>query len=309
MEISIKEKLDRLLGRYKNNIIKLDALYQWGANPTCVTTIRNGCPPNHRPIRDNLKTRYNLDDARADNIYNELVKDVENEGIDFAKGCIGNDYIGYHHILKRFDEEYGDILRERTFNNILSSSKKDQYITYLYVDGKVDKKYNFSNPFSFPYGDWDKGNLDIFRLAFSVISKLSLIEKDSEIINILVKLGLINRLEHNSSKCNSSIEYTFPQYLNSIISEIISKIQLPDLPDYSKYMSFLIDNHDLRSLICLDDILKRGFIVKRITYSNRYTYHGFYGQIKPEACIVATSTNNPLVVINPRIYSVACKSI
>lgn len=139
MEISIKEKLDRLFGRHKNNIIKLDALHQWGTNPTCATAISKGCPPNHRLIKNNLKIRYNLDDAQADNIYNELVKDVENEGIDFTKGCIGYDYIGHSHILKRFDEEYGDILRKKTFNKILSSSKRNQYITYFYVNGKNEK--------------------------------------------------------------------------------------------------------------------------------------------------------------------------
>ncbi len=301
MEISFEEKLDRLLGRYINDIIKLDALFQWGSNPTCVTAIRKGCFPDHSPIKGNLKIRYNLSDTQTDNIYNEFVKDIENEGMDFAKGCIGDDYTGYHHILKRFDEEdYGDILRKKTLDNILSSSKRNQYIAYLYADGTLDKKYTYL----FPHSNLSADNLDIFRLTFRAMFKLPLIEKDSEIINILVKLGLINRLEHNSSKCNSGIDYIFPRYLNLAISEIISKIQLPDPPDYSKYISSLIGNHDLPSLICLDDILKwESFITERVTFSRKYAYYGFYGQIKPEAFIVATKKNNELVVINPRIYN------
>ena len=74
LNIAMKS-IELLVEKSKNDIIILDALYQWADNPTAMTAIkRYGYTPNHNLIKSNIEVRYNLEPKEIDEIFKKLNK-------------------------------------------------------------------------------------------------------------------------------------------------------------------------------------------------------------------------------------------
>lgn len=65
-KVDIENKIDSLLKKFSDNIIMLDALYQWATTPTGKTAVEiKGYSPYHGLIEDNLRVRYGEEEAKA----------------------------------------------------------------------------------------------------------------------------------------------------------------------------------------------------------------------------------------------------
>ncbi|HEC57692.1 MAG TPA: hypothetical protein ENI32_07455 [Candidatus Syntrophoarchaeum butanivorans] len=63
----MSEEAKGLVDKFKDDVVMLDALYQWARNPTSYTAaIRKGCSPDHGLIEGNIEKRYDLDPDKAE---------------------------------------------------------------------------------------------------------------------------------------------------------------------------------------------------------------------------------------------------
>ena len=149
MDTPNAEAIAEVLKKFENDIIMLDALYQWASNSTGITAVRRKCPPSHKLIEENIKRRYNLDSDKGQYIYNKLIQEIENVGIDFATGY-SKEY------LKNINEKYGAVLREKTIERLNKASQEAKYIIWLYCKVK-DRGGLFS--YTDDYNDWRIGSM------------------------------------------------------------------------------------------------------------------------------------------------------
>ncbi|MEX2703669.1 MAG: ATP-binding protein [Candidatus Freyrarchaeum guaymaensis] len=294
MDVTNEEKIEKLLNRFKDDLILLDSLYQWASNPTSASAIGNGCPPKHELIKKNIERRYNLDSKKVEEIHSKLVKEIENVGIDFVCG-----YINYGEIVKRIvKEKYGDTLRGEMLRRLNSASQKEKYLAWLYC--KAKNSFPLDDEYFFEYAI--NRFIALFNAAFN--TKLNFATDSRMIVDSLVKLGLINELEWNRAHCDKfSNMYVFPDYLEPVASEIDKYISLPELPDYRRYIDDLFDERVLDALIFLDELLNKADeqgVTLTFWISSRTVERKFYSKIVTHPYI--TGTNENYVAINLRIY-------
>ncbi|RJS73331.1 MAG: hypothetical protein CW694_00840, partial [Candidatus Syntrophoarchaeum sp. WYZ-LMO15] len=82
----MSEEAKELVDKFKDDVVMLDALYQWASNPTGSTALYDGYSPNHGLIKLNLAIRYNLDENETGAIYECFVKWIKAAGFDFENG-------------------------------------------------------------------------------------------------------------------------------------------------------------------------------------------------------------------------------
>ena len=294
MDTVNKEAIEELLKKFENDIIMLDAFYQWARNPTSYTAaITRGCSANHELIKENIGKRYHLDSDKAKEIYNRLIPEIENVGIDFATG-----YLGWEEYIKNIiNEKYGEVLREKTLERLNKASQEAKYIVWLYC--KVKDEYGL-----FPQDndvDYFGDSMDKFDALFNATFK-SPLEQTRETVNILIEIGFINELHWIASKecTRRRNEYIFPEYLELLALEIDKYIPLPELPNYEKYIGALCDNKVMDALICLDELLHKGCASEIVTIYGKTITDRLHGKLLPQPYIIGKSGN--AVAINPRIY-------
>jgi len=227
--------MEKILDQFENDIMMLDALYQWASNPTSPTAaLTRGCSANHELIKNTIKNRYNLDSDKAEEVYNRLTQEIENEGIDFATG-----YLEWaDHIKERITEKYGEVLREKTLERLNRTSHEEKYIAWLYC--KVKEEYGL-----FPRDndiDFFRDSMDKFDALFTATFN-SLTDQTHNPINVLKGIGFINELQwiaSNDCKKRNNL-YISPKYLEPLASEIDKYIPLPELPNYERYIDALYD--------------------------------------------------------------------
>lgn len=278
------EKVELLISKFKNDTIMLDALYQWATSPTSSTAVSKGCPPDHRLIKGNITKRYALDDEKASEVYNNLVEEIGNAGIDFVRGYID--------CKEQIKERVGDVLRKETLERLKTASQKEKHIVWLYC--KVEDNFDL-NPCK--YIGWESVNK--FNTLLKVVFNDSPEAHKEGFSDILIRIGLINRLVWNKSKCkNSEVSNVFPHYLKPLLSEIDQYIIFPELPDYKKYIDALFDRRVIKPLVFLDELLtnnERSDIGKCVGNISH-----LHGEIIPHPDIIAKGSD--FVAINPRIY-------
>jgi len=278
-----EEAIAELLKKFENDIIMLDALYQWASNSTGVTAVRRKCPPSHKLIEENIKRRYNLDSDKGQYIYNKLIQAIENAGIDFTTGYL-KEYI------KNINEKYGAVLREKTIERLNKASQEAKYIVWLYCKVK-DRGGLF--PYTDDYNDWRIGSMYKFAAIFNATFNSAITPTRKTIaIDVLIEIGFINKLNWITADCNKDRdEYIFPEYLEPIASKTDEYITLPDLPDYERYIDALYDKKLIDALIYLDELLHKGYVSE---------IDELHGKLIPQPYIIGKSGN--AVAINPRIY-------
>lgn len=264
------KKVELLLNKFKDDVIMIDALYQWASNPTAKTAFTNRHYQYHYEINSNIQKRYLLDNEKATEVRNKLIEEIGNAGLDYR----GHTEIS-EQIEERINEAYGDVLRKNVLERIKDASEEEKYMVWLYCKTKL---------WTHQYSDSDGRISANFKATFDI-------EISHNPIELLIKIGLINKLNYISSSGNSRDEYQLPQYLATLISEIDNYISLPELPDYKKYIDALFDKRIFNPIILLNELLPTGYFRQ---------INELHGEIIPHPFIIVKSGN--CVAINLRIY-------
>lgn len=241
----MNERVTNLLNRFKNDCVMLDALYQWAITPTGVTAIRKGYKPSHKLIKENLKIRYNLTFEEIEKIFKRFIEGVESAGLDFANGFNEVE----EEIKIYFDKDM--VLKEATIQRLESASEEEKYIVWLWLF--YEKNDNYHLPREKNDYHLMTGFQAILNAAFNIIFS------SAEIFSILIKLGVINKLEWHASKGNKVADlFITPHYLRGCIQELEKVIHHPKLPDFVMYIDELHKKKRLNVLIGLETLLEKG---------------------------------------------------
>ena len=241
-----------LLDKVKENPILLDAIYQWATAPTGSTAVHiHGVPPNHGLIKSNIMPRYDRTEEKAGEIYSELIKEIESIGFNFDSGFLEAE----NEVKKYFDKN--DILKDTVLQRLESAEDDEKYIVWFFCKIKdnciwADRGYGF--------GNWRFEAL--LNTTFNIDTKMS------EVSDLLIKLGFLNKLEWVGSKIRDDpsrrgTKLIFPQYLEPMAKNIDEYITLPDLPDFRKFVDSLFEKKRVEALVAMEELLKNGWIKKQ----------------------------------------------
>ena len=200
-----------LLDKVKENPILLDAIYQWATAPTGSTAVHtHGVPPNHGLIKSNIMSRYDLTEEKAGEIYNELIKEIESTGFNFDSGFLEAE----NEVIKYFDTN--DILKDTVLQRLKSAKDKEKYIVWFFC--KIKDNYDiwsespgaYNINWKYPHKISNKFEA-LLNITFNSCATMS------EVSDLLIKLGFLNKLEWVGSRIKSDPgkrenELKFPQY-------------------------------------------------------------------------------------------------
>lgn len=265
-----------LLDKVKENPILLDAIYQWATAPTGKIAVRDGFHPNHGLIKSNIIPRYNLTEEKAGEIYSELVKEIESTGFEFDLGF----FDARDEVDKYFNKN--DILKDTVLQRLEFAKDEEKYIVWFFC------KTQDGSPI------WNEGVRRFNRFEDRLHATFNIRATMSEVSNLLIKLGFLNKLEWVGSKIKSDRskrgnELIFPHYLQSIAKNIDEYVTLPDLPDFRKLLDALFEKKRVEALVVMEDLLKNGWIEKQ----------KLTGKIIPYPSII--SEKNDVMVLNLRL--------
>ncbi len=239
-----------LIDNYKDDIIMLDALYQWASNPTSPSAIKRGFCPDHSLIKSNLEIRYGLSNEESERVYRNLEKSIKNAGYNFESGHrkVEND-------IKEYFCQHNPILREKTLERLQSASDEEKYMVWLFC--KIKESDPYSNPASHSN---DFHTLSRFQAILKASFNVSM--EHTEIIPTLIKLGFLNTLEWIGSKYSTDRsrrgpDNIFPDYLEIVADNIDKYITLPALPDYKRYVDALFERKRFEALIEVESLLQK----------------------------------------------------
>lgn len=106
----ISEEVDRILEECEGNLPMVDALYQWGANPTSKSA-GFGVEQNYPYISDNLKKRY------PDASHEQIIEDLK-EFSDRMLELDSDVYNWRNEIKKKVKEKFGKNFIDEIINRI-----------------------------------------------------------------------------------------------------------------------------------------------------------------------------------------------
>lgn len=238
----LTEKVNKLLEKFKDNIILLDAVYQWAAAPTSGIGRRH--PPDHGLIKSNLQIRYGLDEKDAQNIYDRFRDEVVSAGIDdFDSGYLAV----YETVIKYFSDE-NPVLKDAVLQRLKTASEQDKYIAWLYC--KVKDDYRLWGREDGPTKEY----LAVLKTTFGTMTNFG------KVTQILTNLGFINRLEwvgakHSQYNYKRNRLYCFPDYLRQVAETVDDIVPLPELPDYKRFVDALLEKKLVDALIAIERFL------------------------------------------------------
>lgn len=248
-----------LLDKVKENPILLDALYQWATNTTSHTAaVTHGVTPNHGLIKSNIMPRYNLTEEKAEEIYNELIKEIESTGFNFGSGFLEAE----NEVKKYFDKN--DILKDVVLQRLESAKDDEKYIGWFFCKIKDDSDIWNDGRF----GNWEHCYEKSNRFEALLNTTFEIRATMSKVSDLLIKLGFLNKLEWVGSKIKDDRsrrgnELKFPHYLDPIAKDIDEYVTLPDLPDFRKLVNDLFEENSVEALVAMEELLKNGWIEKQ----------------------------------------------
>jgi len=287
--------VEQIIKKYSdsNNVIMLDAIYQWATNPTYKSAIKNGFIPEHeKHIKLNLTTRYG-DKVDYDKIIEELKNQISKAGFDDFKV----DYLQLKDKIEQiFDTE--NALYDETVKRVESASDLEQFIVWLCINMKELFPY---------YGDYSEWDLNKNKLNAIFVATLDQKPPD-DMVSVLNQLGIINDLDYITTKGNNYYyHYDMPQYINKMIKEI--NISLPS-PEFRNYIDSLFsESIYYEQLRLIDELSKNDHGVAKESELS--------GKLIPEKGIISTYAGyaaiSPLILNDLKKYltekKVKCLSI
>ena len=276
----MNEEVRTLLDKFKEDPMMLDTLYQWATAPTGTTAVLDGFPPDHGLIKSNLKIRYNLNDKKVNEIYNEFKGEIESIGFDFLSGFLEAEV----EVKEYFDES--DVLKNEVLQRLKSAPDNEKFIVWLFCKVK-DNYETWSSE-----RDYGTGREALKRFWALLNATFNIHATMAEVYSILIKLGFVNELEwiRSSKKHNRTRNFILPDYLQSVAEDIDEYISLPELPDFRKLIDILFEKKRVGTLIAIEELLEHGWIkTEEIT-----------GNIIPYTSIIGKEDN--VFALNLRIY-------
>lgn len=251
----MKNDIQMLIEKHKTDVEFLDALYQWITNPTGSTAInRHHCYPNHDLIKNNLEIRYS-GEKQVENVYNTLIEELKSIQLNFS-----TEHPGVEIDMEKYLEE-NDILRKTIIEKLKTAPDNEKYIIWFYCKTKDNIfEYELSSHFS---TNWrETSSWDVFSSFIKSTFNIHLTQ--DEVLSTLIKNGFLNELEWiNSKGTKRENNYIFPKYLRNIADDIDKYIQIPEIqPDFNKLIDSLSERKRIEYLICLEDLLKKGWMEK-----------------------------------------------
>jgi hypothetical protein len=285
----MSENITSLLDKVKENPILLDAIYQWATAPTGSTAVHvHGVPPNHGLIKSNIMPRYNRTEEKAGEIYSELIKEIESTGFNFNSGFLD----AQAEVIKYFDTN--DILKDTVLQRLKSAKDEEKYIVWFFCKIKDNYEVWNDNPdahnINWEYCYKRSNRFEaLLNITFNICATMS------EVSDLLIKLGFLNKLEWVGSKIKydrgkREDKLILPQYLEPIAKNIDEYITLPDLPDFRKLVDAFFEKKRVESLIAIEELLKNGWIEKR----------ELTGEIIPHRSIIGEKNDD--IVLNLTLY-------
>ena len=217
-------------------VIMLDALYQWATAPTGITAVKDGYPPNHRLIQDNLKLRYGLADTQVQDIYNRLEMSIVAAGFNFDIDFL----VAEDDLIQYFI--HNSSLRDTVLERLKAAPLEEQYVTWLFLKNK------------------DQFNTANFAALLDATFGIQIASFSKQVFDPLIRLGFLNRLEWVGSKyrydrSKREIRLTFPKYAETLVANIDRYVSLPDLPDFRRFVDALFERKRVIALVGLEDLI------------------------------------------------------
>ena len=205
----------------KENIIMLDALYQFSLNPTSKTA-GYALDKNYERIKSNLRIRYKGD-------FSAIVDKLRTFFDGIIENWISTGYYDLYDVWRYIWEEMRNVgIYEVFISNFLkrlegygeTERKILAYLIYLYEEEWIENSFCAS-------GYWfHKEDMNIVEARCKVINPALTFE---DIINLAIEAGLVSKLYWLHSKHEYSCdEYIFHKYLKDIkIREQLTKLIEP----------------------------------------------------------------------------------
>ncbi len=242
--------INNLMQLIGNDIVMLDALYQWVSNPTSKTSIlTTNCKANHAYIIDNLMKRYNYSLDKAKKIYLTLKNKIYKSKLNFDDAFVINDYLIQDLILN----EVKTPLKSNTLKMLNKATQEEKNLVWLFFNYKDTLNYSNLNE------QYTKIEIEEFKYLYQLIFNKSS-EKIKDPIEILNKLGIINLLEwvHSKNCSKRDLKIIFPRYLESLFYEIDNYCDFsePEKSYFFGQLENLYQDKSIKELMNLELILK-----------------------------------------------------
>ena len=247
--VPIEDTVAEVIGLKKDDITFLDALYQWGMNPTCKSS-GYGIERNWRFIEENLTAKY------------QSPKDVK-EALVTAKGASdrlvesGHDIDELRKEVRRaIDVDKGTALGDTVLERIERAPPEVHDLIYIM------KRYGMLKDHKYGSRPWDKAH-------FIEAYKAHLGPGIRPDLDPLIGLGLIVRLENHTSADLVHGELLVPPYLDGVVPHIDKRLSPSFVPKGREVVKCAFDRRDA-GVISLLDRLARGQSVELAPESHEH---------------------------------------
>ncbi len=234
LEQTTEQVVHNLITKYKDDIVALDAIYQWAMNPTSMSA-GYGIKENYEFISENLRLKYNLDE----NLIQQTIAEIKSQ-IDVILNKENDVYKIQNLIFEEIDEQK---LKLDAIKRLKSAPTN--VINFIYMLTKMSEIPTRLTSY----------NLEELNARYNVMFSDSFPN-----IKQLIVFGICNSLYYRSAKGEISSHRDIPQYTISIIGDMGKHLELPKitLPDVQKYITFLFENKNTEGLYSLYWIIKHG---------------------------------------------------
>jgi hypothetical protein len=237
----LEQAVTFLIGKYKDDIIMLDALNQWAMNPTSASAGYE-IERNYDYIHKNLKERY----PRAN--LEEVMQKLREE---CAKLTLGYDVYECRKKIKEIiDKTSGEKLRNYVVERVNKLSIDQKKILYICL--KLSEKIR----------QWF-----FMRVPEEILNVTSrfhaagIVTTVQDSLLIPVKTGFFDELLWVSSGTSPpQSEYCIPKFIEPLLEKIDGRIKedIPDLPNAKEYVKSLKDMEKFEQLRLLDELANVG---------------------------------------------------
>lgn len=243
----MQDVIRQLLDSVKQDVMLVDAIYQWAVTPTGTTAVNKGHTPYHAFIEQNLKIRYNLSNEDAVEVFGKARKTIEGLGIDFERG-----FIDMEPAVKGFFEDK-PLLLNRTLECFSELPEEKKWIVWLFCQVQENSRF-----WSGYYRDNQQRFIALLKATFNIEMTVE------EIKDLLIRIGCINVLEWVTASGNRHDMLEVPHYLNSFFESINELVSLPTLPDsyqadFQSYIDSLFGRRRFEELGALEELFTEGF--------------------------------------------------
>jgi len=244
VENKLTDTLEELAKKYEKDSAVLDALVQWGSNPTSASA-GYALEENILYIRGNLESRYGPKESEraitflkteVDSLLKEFANIYElQKGIgEILAGCASKKLRTAVH--RRFKKLSPD---ERKIIAIFASE-------FLRKGGSLYLDYEAE-----PFSDAER---------FKALCSASLVDESLDPFSTLIACGVVNKLFWLTTKGNRHEPLSAPAFVKPILSEMLDETLAEAIVDVGEYVERLVKTRMFEQLRLLDELLHHDLV-------------------------------------------------